>query len=110
MNRKKAYKVYDSANCENLATIIFANRRNEAKVLALSTDACEDAQYTDIRVQRCPEADHLYRGGFEVDWYDEETRVTLVRDLGWSCFEPSWECDECLAKQYCRWHEEEARP
>lgn len=32
---------------------------------------------------------------------------TMVRDMGWSCNEPSWECDTCEAKEWCRWNEEE---
>lgn len=107
VEKKKAYKVFDSASCENFSTIVFADSRNEAKVLALSTDTCEDASYTDIRAQRLPEADCLYKGLAEIDWYDEDTRLALVRDFGWSCFEPSWECDGCPAKQHCSWHEEE---
>lgn len=109
MTGKKAYKVYDNENCECFSTVVFADSRNEAKVLALSTDACEDARYIDIRAERLRGADCLYKGSFEVDWYDEDTRLTLVRDFGWSCFEPSWECDGCLAKKYCRWHEEEVQ-
>ena len=54
-----------------------------------------------------PEADKLYKGAAEIDWYDAETRITLVRDFGWQCFEPSFECDTCPAKKYCRWFWEE---
>lgn len=42
-----------------------------------------------------------------IDWYDTETRIALVRDFAWSCFEPSWECDICPAKPHCHWHEQE---
>lgn len=107
MEKKKAYKVFDDASCENFSTIVFADNRNEAKALALRTDVCEDARYIDVRAQRLPEADCLYKGSFEIDWYDEDTRLALVRDFGWSCFEPSFECAECPAKQYCSWNEEE---
>lgn len=101
----KAYKAWVEHG--EGSTIVFAETRNEAKVIALSCDCCEDARYIDIRVRRVPEADKLYKGKSEIDWYDPETRVVLVRDFGWSCYDPSWECDDCPAKPYCHWHEQE---
>ena len=53
------------------------------------------------------ELEHLYKGKSEIDWYDDETRLLLVRDFGWACVEPSWECDGCKCRKYCSWHEEE---
>lgn len=43
----------------------------------------------------------------EIDWYDEETRIALVRDFGWRCYDTSWECEQCVARRYCAWFEEE---
>lgn len=100
----KAYKVW--LDDGEGSTVVFAETRNKAKVIALSCDCCEDAQYIDICVCRAKKLDKLYKGKAEIDWWDEETRLILVRDFGWSCFDPSWECDECPAKQYCRWHEQ----
>ena len=73
----------------------------------MSCDCCEDAPYIEIRATRVKDYDRLYQGKREVDWYDPETRLALVRDFGWSCFEPSWECDGCNCKEYCQWHEKE---
>lgn len=101
----KAY--YAREKDSDYATIVFAENAGQAKTIAQACDCCEDARYIDIRVRRLPEADKLYKGSSEIDWYDEETRVTLVRDFGWSCFDPSWECDTCPAKPYCHWHEQE---
>lgn len=101
----KAYRVCEKDG--DCATIVFAENATQAKLMAQATACCEDAQYIDIRVRRVPEADKLYKGFSEIDWYDDETRVILVRDFGWSCFEPSWECDNCPAKVHCHWHEEE---
>lgn len=101
----KAYKAWVEHG--EGSTIVFAETRNKAKVIALSCDCCEDARYIDIQVRRVPEADKLYKGKSEIDWYDPETRVALVRDFGWSCYDPSWECDDCPAKPYCHWHEQE---
>ena len=101
----KAYKVNEKD--EQYSTIVFAKSAGEAKAIAQRCDCCEDATWIDIRVRRLPEADRLYKGYPEIDWYDSETRTMLVRDLGWSCMEPSWECDSCPAKPYCHWHEED---
>lgn len=105
MRLMKAYHACDKDS--EYSTIVFAENASQAKSIALSCDCCEGAQYIDIRVWRMPEADKLYKGRSEVDWYVDETRIALVRDFGWRCLEPSWECDTCPAKQYCRWHEEE---
>ena len=101
----KAYKAW--VDYGEGSTVVFAETRNQAKVIALSCDCCEDAKYTDIRVHRMDELDHLYQGKSEMNWYDDETRLLLVRDFGWACIEPSWECDSCNCKKYCSWHEEE---
>ena len=101
----KAYKAW--VDYGEGSTVVFAETRNQAKVIALSCDCCEVAKYTDIRVHRMNELDRLYKGKSEMDWYDGETRLLLVRDFGWSCIEPSWECDSCNCKKYCSWHEEE---
>lgn len=100
----KAYRVCEKDG--DCATIVFAENATQAKLVAQVTDCCEDAKYIDIRVRRLPEADKLYRGFPEIEWYNPEIRVALVRDFGWACFEPSWECDNCPAKPYCHWHEE----
>lgn len=101
----KAYRVREKDG--EFATIVFAANAAQAKNTALTCDCCEDARYIDIRVNRVPEADGLYKGLAEIDWYDAETRVSLVRDLGWQCYETSWECDICPAKPYCSWYEED---
>lgn len=106
MNGIKAYRVEDCKG-DGYATIVFAKSVGEAKTIALATDACSEAQYIDIRVRRLPDADRLYKGGNEIDWYDPKTRLVLVRDFSWSCEETSYLCDNCPAKPYCCWYEEE---
>ena len=101
----KAYHAQEKDS--DYATIVFAENATQAKSIAQGCDCCETAQYIDLRVHRVKEADKLYKGHAEIDWYDEDTRLTLVRDLSWACLEPSWECDSCRAKAYCRWHEQE---
>ena len=104
----KAYKVWDSADQDGCSTIVFAENSQEAKKLATSTDVCEYANYIDIRAKRVKEADKLYKGEWEINWYDNETRLALVKDFGWSCYDPSFECNVCVAKKWCsHWAEEE---
>ena len=98
----KSYRACDNAAVENCMTIVFAENCREAKKIAFSCEVCEDAEFTNVRVQREPEADKLYKGHAEIDWYDAETRLALVRDLGWACLEPYYECETCPAKKYCR--------
>ena len=103
----KAYKVWDEKALDPCTTIVFAENTREAKKIAMATDTCEEANFIDIRVKRCNEADYLYKGSSEIDWYDEETRIALVRDLGWRCYDTSWECEKCAARRYCAWFEDE---
>ena len=103
----KAYKAWDEKSFDPCATIIFAENTGKAKKIAMATDTCEEANFIDIRVKRLKEADYLYKGSSEIDWYDEETRIALVRDFGWRCYDTSWECEKCVAKKYCSWFEDE---
>ena len=96
----KAYKAWDEKGYDSGSTIVFAENIREAKKIAMSTDACSEADFIDIRVKRIKECDALYKGKPEIDWDDAETRIVLVRDFGWSCLE-EYMCDKCPAKQYC---------
>lgn len=99
----KAYVAFDSERPENYQTIVFAENRGKAKAQAMHSDACEDAEYINISVRRDASCDKLYKGKREIDWYDDETRIELVKNHGWQCGEtPSpIECEKCPAKQYC---------
>lgn len=105
----KAYRAWDEKASDPCSTIVFAENIKEAKRIAVETDTCEEANFIDIRVKRFKEADYLYKGSREVNWYDKETRIALVRDFGWACYDTSWECESCEARQYCSWFEEERR-
>lgn len=105
----KAYKAWDEKAFDPCATIVFAENIKEAKKIAMATDTCEEANFIDIRVKRYKDADCLYKGSSEINWYDKETRIALVRDFGWRCYDTSFECESCEARQYCSWFEEEQR-
>lgn len=107
-NGVKAYRAYDEESCEPGCTIVFAEDRGKAKVAAMASDCCENAEYIDIRVRREPKADKLYKGAREIDWYDDETRLELVKNQGWKCLETSWECKTCVAKEFCsQWEDKD---
>lgn len=101
----KAWRAYDVESCGSYSTVVFAETASKAKAVAMSSDCFEDALYTDIRVNRLKEMDSHYRGNNEMEWYNDEDRKALVH-IGWSCEEPSWECDTCIAKDECRWTED----
>ena len=42
---------------EFIATVVFAETRGKAKVVAMRTEACEDVDFCDIEVRRKPQMD-----------------------------------------------------
>ena len=98
----KAYIVRDEGACEQYSEVVFAENITAAKVLAMSTDACENAEYIDIRVRRCKALDDSYRGHNIMNWYDTLDRLDLVSKANFRCEEPDRdECAECVAKDEC---------
>lgn len=95
----KAYKVWDCQRHEYGSTIVFAESRGKAKSIATRLETFDDSNFVDIRVNRCERADGLYKGNKEIDWDDPDTRLVLVRDLGWYCYDE--DCEECVTKEYC---------
>ena len=90
-------------------TVVFADNEMQAKEnavkLAVSFYGIDPE---DIKAERYEEADDLYAGYVEIDWYDDDTRTFLVKH-GWTCGEKDadW-CDSCKAKQWCGlWEDEE---
>lgn len=90
---------------EFCATIVFCQTRGKARALAMHTDACEDAEFTDIEVHRKPQMDKYYKDGKkEMDWLNSKDRIALVKDCGFVCDIDylQWEdCENCSAKDYC---------
>lgn len=87
------------------ATVVFAETRGKARALAILTEACEDANFTDIEVRRKPQMDKYYKDGKkEMDWFNSKDRIALVKDANFVCDADylQWEdCDTCSAKEYC---------
>lgn len=102
----KAWSVYTDYS-EGMS-IVFADTAGKARQLAQGTDACEDADWCDIRVKRLPEIDGMEdREPKDNPWLNEEIRLTLVKERDWACTEPQYsDCDSCLAKEFCHWHDD----
>lgn len=98
----KAYIVSD--RCDPLfSTVVFAETAGKARAIAQGTDACEDLDFIDIRATRVRSLDSYYKGESEMNWYDPEDRVAMVRFANFEC---SRECDDpncepCPAKEWC---------
>lgn len=100
----KAYKVTDGRYCD-FATIVFAESRGKAKKIAQNTDCCEYTPFIYIRATRVPALDKYYRGISEMDWYEDNDRIAMVKEANFSCSYEydalDCECDKCPANQWC---------
>ena len=91
------------------STVVFAETRGKAKSLALWTECCEGANFCDIEVHRLPVIDKYYKEGkLEMDWFNAQDRIALVKDCGFCCDAVIKElCQKCSAKEYCSEHKGE---
>lgn len=99
----KAYIVREKD--EFAAAVVFAETPGKAKTLALRTDACEGSDFLNIEVRRIKEADKYYKPGKqELDWFNQEDRIAMVKDCGLTCIPDAHcaeECAACPAKDFC---------
>lgn len=97
-------KAYSAHNDETgIGVVVFAETRGKAKRILMDTDVMEFYDFTEIRPRREKELDKEYRGRQEMDWYDKDDRIALVKK-GWTCTTDSIdpeECQECPAKEWC---------
>ena len=107
----KAYLVRDEKRDEDYCAVVFGETRGKAIQAALRTDACEDGEWTDIRAIRVPELDSYYRGREEMDWFDDNDRIGMVRYAGMRCSDEmsigECGCEDCPAKEFCSRYEDE---
>lgn len=87
------------------ATVVFAETRGKAKVVAMNSDSLgDDVEFLDVEVQRIKELDQYYRGCDEMDWFFDDDRVAMVKIGGFSC-DPDYfdldECETCSARSVC---------
>ena len=107
----KAWTCRDEMSGDDYGTVVFAETRGKAKSIALTCDACEDAEFRHITARRIPSLDRFYRDKDEMDWNDPDDRVAMVRYGGFYCsyemLKSELRCDKCPAKQWCSRAEEE---
>lgn len=102
----KAWRVTDRECACGSSTIVFAETRNKAKAIAQYSDSFEgcDLRYVDFRATRAPALDKYYHGNKEMDWFDTNDRIAMVKEAGFVCsyeFERAdLECESCPAKQW----------
>lgn len=99
----KAWQV--SVKDEFYSTVVFAETRGKAKSVALSTECCEYARFTDIEVRRLPQMDKYHKEGkTEMDWDDPLDRLALVKECSFVCDCETREyenCEICSAREFC---------
>lgn len=90
---------------EPYSEVVFAETRGKARSLAMATDSCSEASFTDIEVYRRPLIDKYYKEGkWRMDWDNPKDRIALVKECGFVCdpdYFDSDDCEECSAKEYC---------
>ena len=92
----KAWLVREKDEFE--AAVVFAETRGKEKCMARHTDACEDVDFTSSEVRRLKEADKYYKPGKrELDWFNTEDRIALVKDCGFTCIPDAHCAEECAA-------------
>ena len=103
----KAYQVYDSDYYYSV--VVFAESQTKAKSYALGIGELCDQDYIDLRVRRIKGLDKYYKPDkYYLDWYIDEDRLALVKDAGYHCEDPSFDCKGCIARKYCDTIKEEA--
>ena len=90
---------------EFCASVVFAETRGKAKVLARCTGCCDNASFTEIEATRMKSADKYYKDGkWELDWENPQDRIILVKECGFVC-DPDYfdleDCELCSAKEHC---------
>lgn len=90
---------------EIYATVVFAETRGKARSIAMSTDACQDADFCEIEVYRQKSMDKYHtKGKTEMDWCNANDRIALVKECGFFCDDDYFDinaCEDCPAKDYC---------
>ena len=102
----KAYTISDKDGAVGYSIVVFAETRGKAIAIAQHSDefGWYGMEYIDFRAKRIPALDKYYKGKSEMDWYNMEDRVAMVKDAGFTCsyeYEIYDDCDECPAKQWC---------
>ena len=97
---KKAYQVEVDTDF-GYAEIVFAENVNEAKILAMGSDAYDDIPYTKLRPKRVYEADVLLKSNPNLERAStaNSEHARLMRSLGWK-WEDGDACSVCGLSEY----------
>lgn len=99
----KAYAVTDRNGDEGYTLVVFAKTSGKAKAYAAGTDDFCDYGFTGIRAHRVPQLDQFYRGKSEMDWFNMDDRVAMVRYANFECSREFDDCgcETCDARPWC---------
>ena len=61
-------------------------------------DEFEGAEFIDLSARRAPKLDKYYKGVTEMDWYDNEDRIAMVREAGFHCDMSECGIDDCFCR------------
>ena len=104
----KAY--WCSQDIDLCSMIVFAETAGKARYIAMcSGDLGDDLEFKDVHVRRVPQLDEYYKGRTEMDWFDSDDRVAMVRYAGFYCGEDAFDpedCEKCSAAEYCDQYQE----
>ena len=104
-----------SEDWQGYTAIVFAETAGKARYHAMQHELLgDDLDFRDITVYREYGMDKYYRGASEMDWDNDQDRIAMVQELGFSCdddaFDPD-DCARCPAAEWCGkyqdWLEEE---
>lgn len=105
----KAYTASDRNGDTGYSIVVFAETAGKAKAYATNSDAFDEYDFTEIRVNRRKELDRFYKGKREMDWMNNDDRVAMVRYANYECSNEVWhpECEngECPAQEWCARYE-----
>ena len=101
----KAYTASDRNGDEGITLVIFAESAGKAKAYAAQDDRFCDYGFTGIRVNRCKSLDQFYKGRPEMDWFDMDDRIAMVRYADFRCStelsDYECHCEICTARKWC---------
>ena len=105
----KAYDVSDRDGVLGYSIVVFAETRGKAIAYAHYKDDFCDFRWTEMSALRKPELDKYYNGKTEMDWYNMEDRIAMVKDANFQCsYEVDItleECESCPAHEWCERYE-----
>ncbi len=99
----KAWLISSDSIDDNM--VVFSDKRGQAVQIAKGVNhRFDDIDFTAIRAKRLPLIDKYYvKNKRYLDWQDEDDRLILVKECGFTCIElaDESECTHCIANDWC---------